>query len=386
MAERYVSALAVGGGGGTVGAPWTWAEMVAAINGGAVNNGDRCNVKADGVYTVADFIITRSATAQDWIIIQGYTAAIGDGGRPTLQRAAAEVGSWCDWGSSNAFYYELTDLVFDGNGVGDTTGTALDLNLYTIVTNVEIKNTDNSTTVNARNGHTKFSNCSVHDIVGNVAGISFGYWVNSRVYNVPNQLAINGSWVNSVLRAGPGGTWVAQNSYFTNSVIDVNNQAGRHGVYLNGIFEMLNCVILNASGVGAVALSFQANSKLHLVKNCNFWNNTNDFAANMRITSPTYLDPEFVDPSTMDYTRDGQNLDDIGLSRVGLETDDPNYAIDIGPFQWPSVDLPAAAQVLNGISFGFAGALQTGSLDAVSFEYPIDVVVEDEELVVEVGP
>ena len=96
-----------------------------------------------------------------------------------------------------------------------------------------------------------------------------------------------------------------------------------------------------------------------------------------------HLDPEFADPANLDYTRTGSNLDGIGLSTVGLQAED--YNISIGPYN-PAVvgvTLPLANQVLNGVVFGYDGAQQTGTLEAVSFDLPLDVVTSEDDLVVE---
>lgn len=74
--ERYVSSAAAGGGDGSIGSPWTWAEMLT--NAAA---GDRCNVKADGTYarTTAADVLTNAGTSANPIVIRGYSSTITDG-------------------------------------------------------------------------------------------------------------------------------------------------------------------------------------------------------------------------------------------------------------------------------------------------------------------
>jgi hypothetical protein len=75
LVERYVSALAAGGGDGTVGTPWTLAEAAAA----AVAS-DRVNIKADGIYTLAaDFVPSNGGTTAAGIFWRGYKTTITDG-------------------------------------------------------------------------------------------------------------------------------------------------------------------------------------------------------------------------------------------------------------------------------------------------------------------
>lgn len=84
--ERYVSALAAGGGDGSVGSPWTFEESVSAAT-----NGMRINVKADGDYTIiggsASFVwvdVTRCGTPALPVMWRGYGTTIGDGVKAKL--------------------------------------------------------------------------------------------------------------------------------------------------------------------------------------------------------------------------------------------------------------------------------------------------------------
>jgi hypothetical protein len=80
LTEKYVSALAAGGGDGSSGNPWTWAEMVTDFGTSAA--GTRYNIKADGTYsrtTTADALATASGSATSPKILRGYSSVIGDG-------------------------------------------------------------------------------------------------------------------------------------------------------------------------------------------------------------------------------------------------------------------------------------------------------------------
>jgi len=72
--EKYVSSLAVGGGDGSIGNPWTFQE---AFGGGVVNAYDRVNVKADGTYTLLASLVL-SVLGRPFIF-RGYKDVIGDG-------------------------------------------------------------------------------------------------------------------------------------------------------------------------------------------------------------------------------------------------------------------------------------------------------------------
>lgn len=89
--ERYVSSLAAGGGDGSVGSPWTFDE---AVN--AVTNGQRVNVKDDGIYTIlggaasyAWVDAARCGTPALPVMWRGYTTTIGDGGKARLRNGGS---------------------------------------------------------------------------------------------------------------------------------------------------------------------------------------------------------------------------------------------------------------------------------------------------------
>jgi len=78
--EKYVSALASGGGDGSSGDPWTFAESIAA------SAGDHVNVKDDGTHTIsANWTPSNAGTDANNMVWEGYSSSIGDGGIATVQ-------------------------------------------------------------------------------------------------------------------------------------------------------------------------------------------------------------------------------------------------------------------------------------------------------------
>ena len=92
--ERYVSALAGGGGDGSVGSPWTWEEArVACVPG------TRVNVKADGTYSLLanegttdkHYMTMYVARPDAPICWRGYTTTPGDGGCASISMGEYDV-------------------------------------------------------------------------------------------------------------------------------------------------------------------------------------------------------------------------------------------------------------------------------------------------------
>ena len=81
--DRYVTQGAAGGGDGSSGSPWTFAEAVSNYAAG-----DRINVKADATYSLGATTFATSATDSAPVHVRGYTTTIGDGGKPALSLSA----------------------------------------------------------------------------------------------------------------------------------------------------------------------------------------------------------------------------------------------------------------------------------------------------------
>jgi hypothetical protein len=106
MATYYVSALATGGGDGSIGNPWTLAEMPAGVT-----DRDKVLIKADGEYTISSGL-TINVTH---LALEGYGTTPGDRVAATIT-----VGSGLTGISTNGTRWSLKSLAFDGGGVATT--------------------------------------------------------------------------------------------------------------------------------------------------------------------------------------------------------------------------------------------------------------------------
>jgi hypothetical protein len=90
LTEKYVSALAGGGGSGSSGSPWTLDEAVANV--AAAGGGTRVNIKDDADYLrTASLTLITPGTQQNPIYWEGCHATPGDGGGPNLVAGASGI-------------------------------------------------------------------------------------------------------------------------------------------------------------------------------------------------------------------------------------------------------------------------------------------------------
>lgn len=143
ITERYVSSLAGGGGDGSVGTPWTWAEMLTSAAAG-----DRVNIKQDGTYarTTSADAFTNSGSSTQPIILRGYKTTIGDGyqgrgsgGKGTLDTTNMPVITYTTGRLNNAAksYLVLESLNISASALDED---LLDLGGYSFVKSCTITN------------------------------------------------------------------------------------------------------------------------------------------------------------------------------------------------------------------------------------------------------
>lgn len=393
--EWYVTQGAIGGGDGSVGSPWTYAEAILAINNSTVSNQDRVNIKDDGVvYDIAEHTITRSGAGGDNIVtIEGYSTNPGDGGRPTLRRSGG-TGVLCQWSTAEWFHYK--NLIIDGNNSG----------------------TDNITP----DRYTSFYRVTSHN-----AG-RYGFFCEQRVnfincvaYNNGNSGWAGGSCFNCLSYDNGGNGWditsgVIVNCIAKNNVGNIN--LGFAGKAINCIADggTGNCVsalygstIMNIIAINSAEYSFSID-KTSLGFNCNGYNHTSgNQTGNGTIQNLYNINPSFNDTTIFDYTKTSDALDGLGFSDVGIQGVDLKIDQGLGRrlTDYPSEDdvrlsvqyshtgltgnlvSPSESNVQDGFQYGANGTEYTGTLSVVDQEisYPLELTIEEDgeiEVTVEV--
>lgn len=319
MTEYYVSALASGGGDGSVGNPFTLAEAIAEINTPTVwADGDRMNLKNDGTYTTSGITISNEGNVSAFSTISGYSSNPGDGGKATILRSG---------GSSHLIlisgrFWNIDSFILDGNNSG------LDNLRSWGITNISFKNVESKNAGDngfvANSIKTSVFNCYSHDNAN--YGFAYGNCFNCIAYNNGNSGFYLASAINCISKDNSGVGFINNDTYISviNCIADNNAE---HGIFVNDPASVvLNCIIRN-SPVGKQGIYI--NRLGSTIKNINFDNCVNKSNVMSEIGTYYELDSEFNDPFNLDYTRTGTNLDDLGFSQIGLQAA-INYNIDIG--------------------------------------------------------
>ena len=298
MTNWYVSSLAVGGGDGSEGTPWTLAEAIAKVNDSTVADGDFVNIKADGTYIGKDFITTRAGSQTGWLNFRGYSSTILDNGIATSQ---AEGNHSHIIGSVNG-YQAFYNLKVDSNGFN---GDGIRGTYYAYAYNCEATGSTSGFGIYFTGSAGVAVNCYMHD--NPYGGACFA--VNCIIKDCttaglsPSAGAINSVFDNCVIGSHPNHASSFSNCIFINNTQGIN--------LVRSMFNFTNCHFGNNTDA-----FLSSGTRPFTLNNCNFYNNGSDYPVGLPITfNETALDPQFNDTPNMDYTT---NLGDVkmGLARV----------------------------------------------------------------------
>lgn len=350
MANRYVSALASGGGNGSEGNPWTLLEAINAIETmTGWSNGDHLWIKADGIYNLVDTTFTNIASSSNPNRISGYSSIIGDKGKAIIQRNGGGSGNLLAF--PNGGFWKIENLILDGQSTGYGIYAGFD---YNVLINIEVKNTQ-------FHGFTssKCINCYAH----NNALVGFQWCITQNCISENN--TFYGFWrgtsaINCISKNNLQG--FSTLGHYYNCISDSDSI----GFNISGEGTIaINCIIINAGYYYShYGIMFNHDPDCAFVSNINFYNCLKNSNYDLDAYGITYyeLDPQFNDPDNLDYTRIGTNLDDIGFSKIGLLNRTEDYHIDIGIDQRISADYPDESDVRYGVIFDHGNKTGTSKL------------------------
>jgi len=366
MPEWYVSPTATGGGVGSVGNPWTIDEMEASVNGGTIAAGDRVNLKDNAVHLTSGIGITKAGSYQANIIYEGYTATPGDGGRATVERSGGTAILWQQGGG----YSLLRNLIFDGQAAGAYT---LYLQAtYTAAHYVEIKNSG-GVGVTAGFPYSHMFDCYAH----NNAGDGFENCIALNCFSASNG-GIGFDQCDTYDCISKGNTGKNYNIGWHRATRCISDGGANDGFSLSYTAIMTDCIAVSSpSGKNGL----NSDNPACRAFNCCFHGNASAFNSAAVLVNYTLADPQFKDKANNDYTRIGSNLDQVGYSRIGMQSA-TSYKTPIGIDQatgFPAqgnvrsgidyrgtvysgnVNLPTANNVSLGVTYGSSGSEYTGT-------------------------
>jgi hypothetical protein len=361
MANFYASALAAGGGTGTIVSPFTWAEMISYINA-SFANGDIAWIKNDATYSgVSPFSITKVAAITAPCIMEGYTTTPGDGGMPTVIRSSPAASIFA---TINTAYWIFKNMIWDANNQGTNTvgGSA---------STIFINNTFRRAGAGgASSGATaQYINCKAENNAS--YGINGGICSNCLAVNngTVGYIADNGIW--NCVSANNGGYGVqitTTGGSIRNCVINGNTGGGI--TTAASVVTIINNLITNhASGYG---INFTAGAgNTSFAYNNDFYNNSNNTNIAGNIINSGAVNPNYNNTSLFDFRRTDNAISGIGLGIVGI-TGGFNYETTpgIAPAKIGSGTLPTFAGI-TGLVSNADGTLQA------SWSLPTDAEILD---------
>jgi len=337
-AYYYADTDAPGGGDGSIGSPWTWAEAKAADDAGVVVPGDIVYIKGSSVLSLSAQTFAQAGTNHNWIEWRGYTTTPGDGGLCYLKFNGTPGNHLLTLPSVPYRGFRNFDL--DGNGTANR--------------------------LISTNNVFSLYNCRLHDCTGYAAyryGSIFRCEFDTIQYTGGSGALIGCKVNNGNGSAGSDsifgcifkGTNIAVGypRLLMNSIIDAAGNGTQ--LYLQGGQNAMNIIIVNvASGQRAINFSDSPVDTLEsFAANINFWNCDTLSNADSKILGYTQINPMFKDADNFDYRITNPNLRGAGLSKVGLLTETIDYEGTPGIDQ-VAITLPDDGKVLTSVTaFGW---------------------------------
>lgn len=344
----YADSAAGGGGDGLAwGTAWTFAEAVAADNGGTVVKGDIVNFR--GSFTPGATILTGAGDADEYIAWIGCGTTVGDGEYATITGVAIGATNLITTAAYRRYENFILDATDNGGGIIGGAASAIVVNCEGIAGGA---GGAYALTVGAS------QNCYFHD--GSGHAINSGRHMNCIFENYPTLYGVYGCWalVNCVFKNVKG---MYNNQVIANCIYD-----GLSGIMVYAYIStiLMNTIFINnASATEAIRVMTLAGVDVPdaILTNINYWNVTNISDRTDLITNLTNLNPGFVDAPNFDYRITNPALRGIGLSKVGLLNRTEDYEITPGVDQ-VAITLPDDGEVISPTAFGW-------DMDADAGEY-----------------
>lgn len=249
--ERYVSALAAGGGDGSVGSPWTFTEAVTAVT-----NGMRVNVKDDGDYTIvggsASFVwvdVTRCGTPALPVMWRGYGTVPGDGVKAKLVNGL-DVKYLTVTGDINSRYnLVIKDFNIEFTGLTSSKGVvdALSAGVFINCRLAQMNTTSTTSAPCAVSGtRSAFISCEIVNMHGAVSASSCvsgnDHFFHACLFLCAKHLfnAAQGSFSQAFTRNVCVCTTAGNTARITNSSSESGGDANRPTLFANNVFVGFN--------------------------------------------------------------------------------------------------------------------------------------------------
>lgn len=312
LTEIYVDpSIAANTGSGTIGDPY--GDLQHALNTMTrdATNGDRLNIKAGTAEVMASAISLATygtPGALSPLVIQGYTAAAGDGGIGEINNGGANVSII---NSATLDFIHFADMKLGNTG----TAQILVLDQACSFANVEFHTSSAANAVTTSTSCT-YAGCRVHSVTGNVAMLvtnsdidhcNISYGVSGQyALSTSGQMTITNNIVSLTNNARGILTAGTQIALRNNSVYSATGGTGIGITMGSTQGECRNCIVEGFSGAGGKGIVISAGCVAKVFGNNAYYNNTTNVTTTgayiHRLTDITLTSAPFTNAGGGDFS------------------------------------------------------------------------------------
>lgn len=343
MGNWFVSALAAGGGSGTVNSPWAIGEAMSSINGGTVVNGDTVWFKNDGTYVTSTFDINVAGGVSTAKRLKGYNTTLNDNGVAVIKHSGTSL-VLLDIPQN---YWIVEQFKINGNGGSTDNVVSGSRTMF-----VKVESVSAGSDKGFQTG--QWIDCYAHHNTGD------GFWAGNAAFCLADSNGGNGYSIcncfNCVSKNNTSDNFRLGSDVYRNFGVNMISYAGnRHG------FNMLwNAIAINAIAMSSPSAQYGVKfaSDFIYADNIDMFANSSNTDSVASIRNYTTVDPQFTSVPSDDYRRTGSNLDNEGFNEIGMKSA-TGYRIDIGIDQ-SGGDFPVQGNVRSSTSY--RGTVYSGNL------------------------